>query len=67
MHLAGNYAGCPGVPLIVREVIEPAIHAVATSVQIKVSSGIRVPEGASRVGHIRVDGEAEAPGTSEKG
>ncbi len=49
LHLAGKYAGCPGTPLVVRGIIEPAIRAVAPTARLEVSSGIRVPEGASLV------------------
>lgn len=47
LHLGGRYAGCPGSPLVVRGVIEPAIRAVAPTARLDVSSGIKVPEGAS--------------------
>jgi Fe-S cluster biogenesis protein NfuA len=47
LHLSGRFAGCPGTPLVVRGVIEPAIRAVAPSVRLDVTSGARVPEGAS--------------------
>jgi Fe-S cluster biogenesis protein NfuA len=50
LHLAGRYAGCPGAPLVVRGIIEPAVRAVAPTARLEVSSGIRVPEGASLVG-----------------
>ena len=49
LHLAGKYAGCPGTPLVVRGVIEPAIRAVAPTARLDVSSGIRIPEGSSLV------------------
>ncbi len=47
LHLAGMCAGCPGVTLTVKGVIEPAVHAVAPSTRVVVSAGIRIPEGAS--------------------
>jgi Fe-S cluster biogenesis protein NfuA len=50
IHLAGRYAGCPGVPLVVRGIIEPAIRSVAPTARLEVSSGIQVPEGASLIG-----------------
>lgn len=49
LHLAGRYAGCPGAPLVVRGVIEPAVRAVAPTARLEVSFGIRIPEGASPV------------------
>jgi Fe-S cluster biogenesis protein NfuA len=49
LHLAGRYAGCPGTPLVVRGVLEPAVRAVAPIVRLDVSSGIKIPEGASLI------------------
>jgi len=49
LHLAGRYAGCPGTPLVVRGVIEPAVRAVAPIVRLDVSSGIQIPDGASLI------------------
>jgi Fe-S cluster biogenesis protein NfuA len=49
LHLAGNCAGCPGVTLTTRSVIEPAVHAIAPSARVIVTTGIRVPDGASLV------------------
>ncbi len=50
LHLAGRYAGCPGAPLVVRGIIEPAIRSVAPTARLDVSNGIQVPEGASLIG-----------------
>jgi Fe-S cluster biogenesis protein NfuA len=49
LHLAGMCAGCPGVNLTVKGVIEPAVHAVAPAARVVVSSGIRIPDGASLI------------------
>ena len=49
LHLAGMCAGCPGVNLTVKGVIEPAVHAVAPAAKVVVSSGIRIPDGASLI------------------
>lgn len=49
LHLAGMCAGCPGVNLTVKGVIEPAVHAVAPATRVVVSAGIRVPDGASLI------------------
>jgi len=49
IHLAGRFAGCPGTPLTIRGVIEPAVRAVAPTAKLDISSGIKVPEGASPV------------------
>jgi Fe-S cluster biogenesis protein NfuA len=42
-------AGCLGVTLTVKGVIEPAVHAVAPAAKVVVSSGIRIPDGASLI------------------
>lgn len=49
LHLAGRYAGCPGAPLVVRGIIEPAVRAIAPTARLDVSCGIKIPEGASPV------------------
>jgi Fe-S cluster biogenesis protein NfuA len=49
LHLSGGYAGCPGNTLTRRQVIEPAIRAVAPKAQISVSSGTLVPRGARKL------------------
>jgi len=49
IHLAGRFAGCPGTPLTIRGIIEPAVRAVAPTAKLDISSGIRVPDGASPV------------------
>ena len=50
LHLGGKFGGCPGTPLVVKQVIEPAVRALAPTVELKVTSGMRVPEGASLLG-----------------
>jgi Fe-S cluster biogenesis protein NfuA len=50
LHLAGTCSGCPGAVLTTRGVIEPAVHAVAPSARVIVTSGVKVPDGASLVG-----------------
>ncbi|WP_235880214.1 NifU family protein [Polyangium aurulentum] len=49
LHLAGMCSGCPGASLTTKSVIEPAVHAVAPSARVVVTSGIRIPDGASLV------------------
>ncbi|MCC6552598.1 MAG: NifU family protein [Polyangiaceae bacterium] len=49
LHLAGACSGCPGATLTTRAVIEPAVLAVAPSARVVVTSGVRVPEGASLI------------------
>ncbi len=44
LHLRGRFSGCPGNTLAIRKVIEPALHAVAPSMRVSISSGELVPE-----------------------
>lgn len=50
LHLAGACAGCPGVGLTTKNVIEPAVTAAAPSAKVVVTNGYRIPEGASKLG-----------------
>lgn len=45
LHVFGRLAGAPGLGLLKRRVIEPAIRTAAPSAQIVITSGCRVPEG----------------------
>ena len=47
LHLAGKFAGCPGSPLVIKQIIEPAVKSIAPQAEITVTYGARVPEGAS--------------------
>ena len=49
LHLSGTCAGCPGVTLTTRSVIEPAVHALAPNAKVVITNGVRIPEGASPV------------------
>lgn len=49
IHLGGRFAGCPGNTLARRQIIEPAIRAVAPRVLITLSSGALIPTGAQRL------------------
>lgn len=46
LHLSGRFSGCPGNQVLTREVLAPAIRAVAPNAQVQVSSGPLIPEGA---------------------
>jgi Fe-S cluster biogenesis protein NfuA len=50
LHLAGKCAGCPGATLTSAAIIEPAIHAVAPTLRVIVTSGFQIPPGASAIG-----------------
>jgi Fe-S cluster biogenesis protein NfuA len=49
LHLAGTCSGCPGRPYTTSAIIEPAIHAVAPSARVIVTSGANIPDGASKI------------------
>lgn len=46
LHLRGRFSGCPGSPLAIREVLEPALRLAAPEASIRISSGEILPEGA---------------------
>jgi Fe-S cluster biogenesis protein NfuA len=50
LHLAGVCAGCPGASLTSEKVILPALRAAAPKVRVVLTTGIRAPNGARRVG-----------------
>jgi len=47
LHLAGKFAGCPGSPLVIKQIIEPAVRSIAPQIEVTVTYGARIPEGAS--------------------
>jgi Fe-S cluster biogenesis protein NfuA len=49
LHLSGACAGCPGAGLTTKNVIEPAVGAAAPSARVVVTTGFRIPEGASKL------------------
>jgi Fe-S cluster biogenesis protein NfuA len=49
VHLAGVYAGCPGVPYLERHLIAPLVADVFPKAELKVSSGLPQPKGAKRL------------------
>ena len=44
LHLGGGCCGCPGAPLTIRTLIEPAIHAIDPKVQVIVTVGAKRPD-----------------------
>jgi Fe-S cluster biogenesis protein NfuA len=49
VHLAGSYAGCPGVPYVERHLLAPLVADVFPKAELKVSSGLPMPKGAKRL------------------
>jgi len=49
IHLGGMCAGCPGASLTSEKVILPVLRAAAPKVRVVLTTGVRAPDGASRV------------------
>ncbi|HHH28810.1 MAG TPA: NifU family protein [Polyangiaceae bacterium] len=49
LHLAGTLSGSPATHMVTRRVVEPAIKAVSSKLQVVVTSGWSVPEGAQLI------------------
>ena len=49
VHLAGTCAGCPGATMTRERLLEPTVHGVAPKATLKVTTGWRIPEGATKV------------------
>jgi Fe-S cluster biogenesis protein NfuA len=50
LHLAGSCAGCPGFSLTRDRLLEPTVRGVAPKLSVHVTTGWRVPDGATRLG-----------------
>lgn len=44
LHLRGQFSGCPGNALVIRQVIEPVVNAAAPDARVTVSAGETLPE-----------------------
>jgi Fe-S cluster biogenesis protein NfuA len=49
LHLAGTCAGCPGATMTRERLLEPTLQSVVPRLNVKVTTGWRVPEGATKV------------------
>ena len=49
LQLSGTCAGCPGAGLTRERLLEPALRGVAPKATLKVTTGWRVPEGATKI------------------
>lgn len=52
VHLSGTCAGCPGATMTRERLLEPTVHGAAANMAratVKVTTGWRVPEGASKI------------------
>jgi Fe-S cluster biogenesis protein NfuA len=46
LHLGGRFSGCAGNTLARRRVLEPVLQKVAPDVEITITSGALIPQGA---------------------
>lgn len=49
LHLTGTCAGCPGSNMTRERLLEPAVKNVVPKATVKVTTGWRVPDGATQV------------------
>ncbi len=49
VHLTGTCAGCPGASMTRERLLEPTVHGVAPKLNVKLTTGWRVPDGAKKV------------------
>ncbi len=49
VHLCGTCAGCPGSTMTRERLVEPTVRNVLPKANIKVTTGPRVPDGATRI------------------
>jgi Fe-S cluster biogenesis protein NfuA len=50
IHLAGTCAGCPGASITGDKMILPALRTAAPKLRVFVTTGVKVPEGAEKLG-----------------
>jgi Fe-S cluster biogenesis protein NfuA len=50
VHLAGTCAGCPGASITSDKVLLPLLRTASPKVRIVVTTGVRIPEGAEKLG-----------------
>jgi Fe-S cluster biogenesis protein NfuA len=49
IHLAGACAGCPGASITADKVILPALRSAAPKVRVVLTTGVRIPAGATKI------------------
>jgi Fe-S cluster biogenesis protein NfuA len=49
IHLSGACAGCPGASITGDKVILPALRTALPKVRVVLTTGVRVPDGATRI------------------
>jgi Fe-S cluster biogenesis protein NfuA len=49
VHLTGTCAGCPGASMTRERLFEPTVHGVSPKLNVKLTTGWNVPEGARKI------------------
>ena len=49
LHLSGTCSGCPGAAFTRDRMLEPALQTVIPKVRLRLTTGIRIPDGAEKV------------------
>jgi len=49
LHLSGTCAGCPGSAMTTETLIQPALSGIVSKGAIRVTTGWRVPDGATKI------------------
>ena len=49
LHLSGTCSGCPGVTFTRERMLEPALQAAIPKVRLRVTTGLRIPDGAEAI------------------
>jgi Fe-S cluster biogenesis protein NfuA len=50
IHLSGTCAGCPGSSITADKIILPALQAASPKLRVILTTGVKAPEGAQRIG-----------------
>ncbi len=61
LHVAGRYAGSPGINLIRRRLVEPLLRRAAPSCTISLTHGVKIPLGSVRVNPQSASAVTRAP------
>ena len=55
LHLGGKCSGCPGAPLTIRTLIEPAVRELTPDVRLVVTVGAKLPAGAIKADSVELN------------
>jgi Fe-S cluster biogenesis protein NfuA len=60
LHLSGTCAGCPGSTFTRDRVLGPALVSVAPKAKLRLTTGVRIPDGALRIEPLAPKSEAKS-------